>query len=97
MKLGEILNKVRTDKNMSIEEVSKLTGVSTAQIWRIEKGDGNPKLDTIKKIFNAFDISLAIVLLMSDLGEDLSKKTALKLQGVKKIIENKIDMPWNIK
>ena len=59
--LGEIVAKRRTELNLSQIQLAKSTGVSQADISRIERGKGNPTLDTLKKIFAALQLKMAFV------------------------------------
>jgi len=56
--LGDIVAKRRTELNLSQIQLAKTTGVSQADISRIECGKGNPTLDTLKKIFVALQLKM---------------------------------------
>ncbi len=58
--LGEIVAKRRTELNLSQIQLAKSTGVSQADISRIECGKGNPTLDTLRKIFVALQLQMTL-------------------------------------
>lgn len=58
--LGEIVAQRRTELNLSQIQLAKSTGVSQADISRIECGKGNPTLDTLRKIFAALQLQMTL-------------------------------------
>ena len=48
--IGIVLKKTRFERGMTLEETSKLTGVSKAMIGQIERGESNPTISTLWKI-----------------------------------------------
>ncbi|OIQ73696.1 antitoxin HipB [mine drainage metagenome] len=58
--LGDIVAKRRTELNLSQIQLAKSTGVSQADISRIECGKGNPTFDTLKKIFAALQLQMTL-------------------------------------
>lgn len=58
MEFGEFLRKVREEKGFSINQLATLSGISNAQISRIESGErGIPKPETIRKLSDALGIA----------------------------------------
>ena len=51
--LGELIKKVRLERNLTQEELGKLIGVQRAQISKLENNMTNVTLDTILRVFNA--------------------------------------------
>src|SRR5690606_27424479 len=51
--LGEMIRKVRLERNLTQEELGKLIGVQRAQISKLENNTTNVTLDTILKVFGA--------------------------------------------
>ena len=51
-KIGEIVTKLRIEKNMTQTELAKKVGTSQSAIHRIEKGDQNTSLEMVKKLSN---------------------------------------------
>lgn len=58
--LGDIVANRRTELHLSQIQLAKNTGVSQADISRIECGKGNPTLDTLKKIFAALQLQMTL-------------------------------------
>ena len=58
MDFGDYLRTKRKEKDLSLQEVSNDSGVSIAQISRIETGNrGMPKPETIKKLAPALGVT----------------------------------------
>lgn len=51
--LGEMIRKVRIERNMTQEELGKLIGVQRAQISKLENNTVNATMATVLKVFNA--------------------------------------------
>lgn len=63
------LRNQRENKGYSIRTLSKLSGVSTATISRIESGLVDPKVSIVQKLAGALEISLD-ELALEDVEED---------------------------
>lgn len=50
----------RHAKNMSLYQLSKLTGVTIGHLSRIERGLNMPRIDVLSRIFGALDLKLTI-------------------------------------
>ena len=48
--LGVQLKKIRKQRDLSLDDLAKLTDVSKAQLAQMEKGESNPTVSTIWKI-----------------------------------------------
>jgi len=63
MDIKDILKKRRIEKQLTLDDVGRLVGVSAATISRWESGDiANMKRDKIVKLAKALDISPAIIM-----------------------------------
>jgi len=51
--LGDLIKKVRLERNLTQEQLGKLIGVQRAQISKLENNTTNVTLDTILKVFGA--------------------------------------------
>ena len=51
--LGEMIRKIRLQRNMTQEELGKLIGVQRAQISKLENNTTNVTVETILKVFGA--------------------------------------------
>ena len=55
--IGYNLNILRTERNLSLGQLSEVAGISKAMLSDIEKGNGNPTINTIWKIANGLKVS----------------------------------------
>lgn len=51
--LGEMMRKIRLERNLTQEELGKLIGVKRAQISKLENSMTNVTMETILKVFGA--------------------------------------------
>ncbi|NBL64550.1 helix-turn-helix domain-containing protein [Flavobacterium sp. NST-5] len=51
--MGEMIRKVRIERNLTQEELGKLIGVQRAQISKLENNATNVTIETILKVFGA--------------------------------------------
>lgn len=60
MELNEViatnLNKLRTERNLSLGQLAELSGISKVMLSQIEKGETNPSINTIWKIANGLKV-----------------------------------------
>jgi len=56
--VGELIKKVRQERNMTQEELGDLIGVQKAQISKLESNTTNVTLKTILKVFAALEAKL---------------------------------------
>lgn len=61
-KLGERIRKLRSDKNMSQEELAFLCGTNPAHIGRIERAINNTSLEVVNRIASALGITVSELL-----------------------------------
>ena len=55
--IGLVLKEVRFKRGLTLDEASKLTGVSKAMLGQIERGESNPTVTTIGKIMEGLRVS----------------------------------------
>ncbi len=53
--IGDMIQMVRKQRNMTQQQLGRLIGVKKAQISRLENNTGNVTLETILKVFNALE------------------------------------------
>lgn len=51
--LGDLIKKVRLDRNLTQQQLGKLIGVQRAQISKLENNTTNVTMDTILRVFSA--------------------------------------------
>ena len=55
-----MIREKRHAKNMSLYQLSKLTGVTIGHLSRIERGLNMPRIDVLSRMFGALDLELTI-------------------------------------
>ena len=50
----------RKARSWSLSELAKRSGVAKSLIWKLERGEGNPRIATLGKIAAAFDVALVV-------------------------------------
>jgi transcriptional regulator with XRE-family HTH domain len=69
MDFGSRLKQLREGRKLSTSKLSKQSGLSQSFIWRIESGEKQPTLETLKKLSQGLGMSLGELL-----GQDLMSK-----------------------
>lgn len=59
LKVGTLLKEIRTKRQLSLDDVSKLTGVSKPMLGQIERGQSSPTINTLWKISTGLKIPLS--------------------------------------
>lgn len=58
--IGSKLKDIRNKRNLTLDEVAKLTGVSKAMLGQIERGKSNPTVSTLWKIATGLKVSFSL-------------------------------------
>lgn len=58
MKIEILVKKVRLEKNMTLETLAKLSGISKGHLSKIERQERDPKLSTIIQIALALKVDI---------------------------------------
>ncbi|WML32718.1 XRE family transcriptional regulator [Clostridium sp. OS1-26] len=66
--IGKNLNNIRKQKNLSLDKVAELTGVSKAMLAQIEKGSSNPTVSTLWKIATGLNVSFSYFMEEDNMG-----------------------------
>jgi len=69
MDFGNRLKQLRESRKLSASKLSKQSGLSQSFIWRIESGEKQPTLETLRKLSQGLGISIGELL-----GQDLMNK-----------------------
>lgn len=80
--IGNKLHDVRSKQSLSLEEVAFLASINTAHLSQIERGIGNPTIETLSKICQSLNYSLKE--LFNDVPE--TKKELPKTEISEKIL-----------
>lgn len=62
IELGPRLKALRTAKKLTLQEIGRLTGVSTSALSKIERNELSPTLTTLQRIANGLEIELSSLL-----------------------------------
>ena len=81
--IGERLREIRTDLNLSLDEASRLTGVSKPMLGQIERGQSTPTITTLWKIATGLKTPLS-----SFLQDRQSEYTAIRICDVDPVTED---------
>lgn len=65
--IGHIIQKRRDFLSLNQEDLSEMTGITSKTIYLIEKGKGNPSIDTLQKLLEV--LGLEIVIDIKKMGE----------------------------
>lgn len=81
--IGNKLKDIRNKRNLSLDEVAKLTGVSKAMLGQIERGKSNPTVSTLWKIATGLKISFSLFI-----DEDQEDLKVIDQKDISPIIED---------
>lgn len=74
MTVANNIRKYRTMKNMTQKELGDLSGIKAPNIGKYERGYQNPKIETLKKIANALDIPVTVLMSWEEHPEEKMKE-----------------------
>lgn len=74
MTVGENIRKLRKEKGLTQKQLGTLSGINEVQIRRYELGgkNSNPKIETLKKIASALDVSVSDLYTFNEFQTELS-------------------------
>ncbi|WP_349409667.1 helix-turn-helix domain-containing protein [Pseudalkalibacillus sp. SCS-8] len=81
--IGDKLKAIRTERKLSLDELSKITQVSKAMLGQIERGTSSPTISTLWKIATGLGISFS-----SFVEEDTPKFSKVKIDEVNPLLED---------
>ena len=73
-RIGANLKQMRTERNLTLGQLSGLAGISKAMLSEMEKGMGNPTINTIWKIANGLKVPYTRLLEGSEPGPTLVRR-----------------------
>lgn len=82
--IGRNINRIRKERNLSLDKVAELTRVSKAMLGQIERGESNPTVTTLWKIANGLRVSFS-----SLIKGEIPSVTVISVNDVTPIVENK--------
>lgn len=78
--IAENLKTLRLERNLSLGQLSELSGVSKVMLSQIEKGDTNPTINTIWKIANGLKVPYTALLEQQEDDTTIVKKSEIAIQ-----------------
>ncbi|HUM84181.1 MAG TPA: XRE family transcriptional regulator [Lachnospiraceae bacterium] len=78
--IGANLKWLREKKKLSLGQLSELSGISKVMLSQIEKGTGNPTINTIWKIANGLQVSYSSLLEQHEQTVEIIKKKDIAVQ-----------------
>ena len=81
--IGSVLKRVRFERGLTLEETSKLTGVSKAMLGQIERGESNPTVSVLWKISTGLRISFSEIL-----GSETNNFEGISIDNIKPVYES---------
>jgi transcriptional regulator with XRE-family HTH domain len=72
------LKKIRDEKNLSLEKVAELTGVSKSMLGQIERGASSPTISTVWKISNGLKVSFTTLLDSEQIDPTVVRQSDIK-------------------
>ena len=76
--IGANLKQLRTERGLTLGQLSSLAGISKAMLSELEKGNANPTINTLWKIARKCGCSVAEII---SLNRELIRKPALIYPG----------------
>ena len=58
--LGQILKTARCQKGLTQDIAGDFVGITQAMVSRIERGESNPRIDTIFRLLSALELELTV-------------------------------------
>lgn len=82
IKVGKNLKMIRKSRDLSLDKLAELTGVSKAMLAQVERGDSNPTISLLWKIANGLRISVTTLI-----AEETNEVTVVRLADIEPITE----------
>lgn len=87
--LGGNIRRLRIARNMTLNELAEISGVSKSMLGQIERGDANPTISIIWKIANALKVSFSSLISDTTATYDvLDKSDVTVMQSDDFLLEN---------
>lgn len=78
--IAENLKRLRTERNLSLGQLSELSQISKVMLSQIEKGDTNPTINTLWKIANGLKVPYTSLLDQQERSTCVIKKSEIETQ-----------------
>ncbi len=91
MKFGSRLKQIRKGQMLSTYKLSKQSGLSQSFVWRMESGEKQPTLETLRKLSQGLGMSLGELLGQELLSEPESPKLNRIINNIRKLPVEQVD------
>lgn len=58
--IHQVAKFLRTELRLTLQEMAKITKIAPQTLQKLEQEDGNPTLQSILKLFNAFGLTVSV-------------------------------------
>ncbi|MEQ1625337.1 MAG: helix-turn-helix domain-containing protein [Sediminibacterium sp.] len=58
--MGQIIAKRRIDLRLDQQDLAEMSGITIKTLYLIEKGTGNPSLNTLNKVLNLLGLTIQV-------------------------------------
>lgn len=76
--VAENIKRLRKERKLSMDELSKLSGVSKSMLAQIERGEGNPTLSTLWKLSNGMKVPFDALTVRPKVSYEIVKTTEIQ-------------------
>src|SRR5690554_6599549 len=66
LSLGSVIRRYRIARGLTMEGLGAAAGLSTAMISKVEAGNGNPSINSLRQIANALGVPVAVLFAQED-------------------------------
>ena len=77
------IRRLREERNLSMEELARLSGVSKSMLAQVERGDGNPTLSTLWKLSNGMKVPFDALTVRPKAPYEIIKASEIQRPGEK--------------
>ena len=83
---GDMIRKCRTEKGLTQKKLGELCGIADSNIRKYESGNQNPKIETLQKIADYFNVTIDFLMTGKESSEKKSELTARDERDIEKIL-----------
>lgn len=75
--IAENIKRIRESRDLSFDKMASITGVSKSILCQMEKGEGNPSINTLYKISNSLKVSLSSLISTPQIETKVVEKNSI--------------------
>ncbi len=96
MEFKDRLKSLRTERNLTINNIAEITGVSKVSAWQWENGFNFPKESTLEKIADYFDVSLDYLMGRTDIKKPATDNFQFAFSDYDKLTDDQKEIIKNL-